>query len=418
MKIVMTAAHGGYLSDSVPLGGGAAVCERLCRCWAGEVALVGSGSEAPQGIEYHQVASLGKRIPSQLNEFEYAAFSRQFERESSQLILELARSQRVVVLSHDISEGPNFSRLSRAGVDCLSILHVDVVDYFQRFYLGDLLPASAWSWLHRKTRLLPWPDLLQLVFEKQYAAAQHCRYLVVPSEPMRQLLEKSYPDMPLGRVQVVPWGSPLELPSDSEVELAKKVLRERLQLDEGGPLLMTLSRIAPEKSQDLLLRALAVGEAKGNIPDGTTLMICGAPSYMMGQRFLKKLQSLASKLKKVRVLFPGHLGGAEKRAALELATLFVVCSRHESYGLTIMEAMAAGCPIVGVSSYGVESTLGASSGVKVKNCPYALWEGLERLMGARALSLQLGQGALRRAQQCTFEEAAAQLRQLCRGRHR
>lgn len=384
------------------------MCERLCRCWAGRVSLIGSGPVSPQGVGYHRVASLGERIPSQLNELEYAAFSRRFEREATELILSMRPAP--VVLSHDISEGPDFYRLARAGVDCLAILHVDVVDYFQRFYLGDILPARWWAWLHRYSRSLPlWPDLLQLVFEKQLRAARHCRHLVVPSLRMKSILHECYPDMPGQRVQVVPWGSPMIAPAAADVAAARARLSEEWGLRPGEPLLVTLSRISPEKSQDALLRALRDAE-------GLTVAIVGAPSYMMGQRFLAHLQRLASGLRKVRVLFPGHLGGAEKRAALELASIFVVCSRHESYGLTIMEAMAAGCPIVAVRSYGVEATVDATCGRVVTRD--GLWPAISELLGNAELAAELGRNAALKASDESFERAAERLWQLCQGSHR
>ena len=405
MHVVMTAAHGGHDSEKVPLGGGAAVCERLCKAWAGrEVTLIGSGPVAPPGVNYVRVGDL-EGLPSSLGEFEYARFCRRFEEQATQAIL--AMQPRPVVLSHDISEGPSFSRLTRSGVDCLAILHVDVVDYFQRFYLGDVLPASWWTWLHSSLRYWPWPDVLKLVFEKQLQAALSCRYLVVPSEAMREILLRCYPQV---RVEVVPWGSPMGPALASSLPW---------DLDERAPLLVTLSRIAPEKGQDLLLRALKVGEERGEIPAGLTLAIVGAPSYMMGQRYLAKLRKLAGQLRRVRVLFPGHLGGGEKQAVLERASLFVVCSRHESYGLTIMEAMAAGCPIVAVPSYGVAATVDESCArICAGDSPGALWDQISALLGDGKLRASLGAAAQARAEGCGFGEAADRLWKLCEGHHR
>ncbi|MFN8605902.1 MAG: glycosyltransferase family 4 protein [Vulcanimicrobiota bacterium] len=390
MRVVMTAAHGGYDSDRVPLGGGAAVCERLRALWP-EAVLIGSGPGADI-----RAGGLNERVPSELNEFEYARFSRRFEHEATQAILKIPGA---VVLSHDISEGPSFGLLARSGVDCLAILHVDVADYFQRFYLGDVLPASCWTWLHRKSRMwLKWPDLLQLVFEKQHQAAAHCRYLVVPSARMQGILHEEYPFMPGGRVRVVPWGAPSLALDRAEVEACKARFREQWG---PGPYVLTLSRISPEKSQDVLLR--------GDFGDAC-VVIAGAPSYMMGQRFMGKLRRLSQGK---RVIFPGHLGGAEKRAALELADVFVVCSRHESYGLTILEAMAAGCPIVGVRSYGVEATVEEAWGRIVE--ADLVWPAVRQLLSDHDLRARLGAAASAHAAECGFGTAAKELWRLCEG---
>ena len=40
------------------------------------------------------------------------------------------------------------------------------------------------------------------------------------------------------------------------------------------------------------------------------------------------------------MVFPGYVTGERKRAFFALADLYVFPSRHESYGLTLLEALA------------------------------------------------------------------------------
>jgi len=118
------------------------------------------------------------------------------------------------------------------------------------------------------------------------------------------------------------------------------------------------------------------------------------------------------------VIFPGHLGGPEKRAILEMATVFSVCSRHESYGLTIMEAMSAGCPVLAVQSYGVDATvtgdcarvLKAGSGLSQR-----LGSALLELLQDPELLLRMSAAARMQADGARFEGAAERLLALCRG---
>ena len=60
----------------------------------------------------------------------------------------------------------------------------------------------------------------------------------------------------------------------------------------------------------------------------------------------KSCATLAARLKRTRVVFPGYVTGERKRAFFALADLYVFPSRHESYGLTLLEALAAGLPAV------------------------------------------------------------------------
>jgi len=57
------------------------------------------------------------------------------------------------------------------------------------------------------------------------------------------------------------------------------------------------------------------------------------------------------------VTFTGHVSGARKSALLRRADLFVSPSRHESYGLTIAEAMAHGCRVVSHGHYGARGVV-------------------------------------------------------------
>ena len=93
--------------------------------------------------------------------------------------------------------------------------------------------------------------MAKLVWEKQEASVCHSRGLIVPSEGMREVLMRCYPDCPPAKIHVLPWGNwNPDAPSDAEP------LRREFGVPENARVLLTLSRISPEKGQDLLLEAL------------------------------------------------------------------------------------------------------------------------------------------------------------------
>jgi glycosyltransferase involved in cell wall biosynthesis len=87
-------------------------------------------------------------------------------------------------------------------------------------------------------------------------------------------------------------------------------------------------------------------------------VICGGPAYMMGQRHLARLRELAAKLRRTRVVFAGHVTGLRKAACFRMADVYVFPSRHDSYGLTLMEALSWGCGVVALDSAGAREVLG------------------------------------------------------------
>jgi len=233
----MCAAHGG-IGRRVPVGGGAAVAHALLRAWARQqsfdVTLLGLGAGrelgtalTPQpvlrptvdspfspaetglgdefgggqrrkvGYERLAVALLAGRDPDELvalNELQYARLCRDFERAATARILDRAHDGLGCVVANDISEGPDVARLAAAGIPVMLLWHVDVVDYFCRFYLQGLDPAAAmraWRGLGVGSRYVP--DVLRLVFEKQSAALAHAAAHVVPSAPMRDIIGRCFP---------------------------------------------------------------------------------------------------------------------------------------------------------------------------------------------------------------------------------
>ncbi|MCX7915697.1 MAG: glycosyltransferase family 4 protein, partial [Verrucomicrobiae bacterium] len=227
--------------------------------------------------------------------------------------------------------------LGARGYRIVSIWHVDVVEYFTKFYLrGWVRPEAAarwsrWRWL---------PDILKLVFHKQADCVRASRRIVVPSAPMREMIVRCYPDCAPEKIMVMPWGN------IAPYEAAPAAVAP---YPDGEFVIMTLSRLSPEKGIERLLYALRhLGAFRYR------LLICGAPAYMKGRRYERKLRRLA---KGLPVEFLGHVTGAQKAALLRRADLFVSPSRHESYGLTIAEAEAAGCRIISHGHYGASGTV-------------------------------------------------------------
>lgn len=404
----MSAAHGGYGSEKVPLGGGAAVFERLIHSRAfakHSLELLGPGPHPPDRGTYHRLLP-SDRAPSALSMMEYARFSRDFGEATTEAVLALKPD---VLICHDISEGPDVRILAQAGIPVVTIFHVDVVDIFNRLYLGGVASAESLAALYRKTSRLPWPEVLKLVFAKQQEVMSYGALSVVPSKGSQQLVERAYPNSPVP-VITIGWGVP-ECPF-GDAEIAERALDLRTQhgISAGHRILLTLSRLSPEKAQHRLLEAVLWAEHHDRCPDDVTVVIAGAPAFMEGPRHYKRLQALARKLK-TRVVFPGHVGGIDKAAWYSTADIFVVNSLHESYGLTTLEAMQQGCPVVAVRSFGTADTVTDDVGrlvVPGPDLPLRLWGTLELYLkpeGSERLS-EFSLNARRKARKESFENAA------------
>lgn len=378
-----------------PLGGGAAVCNLLVEEWSRtrpfEFRLLEPSLMGP--VTAHEIAGYSER--------EYARFSERFERASTQEILRHDPAQ-TVVLSNDVSEGPDFRLLAERGYRVVTIYHVDVVAYISAMYLGGWIsPETLVRWHKRLGRA---PGLLRLIFDKQRASMLYSHRVVVPSRAMKELLLRCYPEAPDERVMVLPWGAP---PAADACE--------DLRLEYGVPqqacVLLTLSRLSPEKGQDLLLEALE------GWPEHRPLwvFICGAAAYMHGRRFETRLRELARRLRTVRVEFPGHVTGLRKASFFRMADLYVFPSRHESYGLTLLEAMQAGLAAVCLDHAGARETMRPEFGELVTGDPVrGLRAAIERLLGDPQRRRAAGEAAGRYAVEHPFSASARRLAEILR----
>jgi len=382
------------------LGGGAAVFEHLVAEWS---------RTRPVELQTVTPAILGRYAPSggdlvKFGERAYARFCREFESASTAEILRHDPAQ-TVVLANDISEGPDFAELGERGYRVYSIYHVDVVAYVAAIYgRGLIAPETTVRWYRRFKRV--WPEMARLVWEKQEASVRHSRGLVVPSAGMRDVLLRCYPDCSREKIHVLPWGNwNPDTPADAEP------LRREFGVPESARVLLTLSRISPEKGQDLLLEALLEWERRDDFPAYPLwLFVCGDAAFMQGQLFLDKLRVLASRLKRTRAVFPGYVTGERKRAFFALADLYVFPSRHESYGLTLMEALAAGLPAVCLDTTGARSVMREEFGILAP--PSGLRAAIATLLGDDGRRNQMGTAAREFARGQRFADRAAELANL------
>ncbi len=429
-KLVFVASHLGYPLERIPLGGGAMVGLQLVRHWRRatgfELVVLGSGPVPPeQGGEYHRLAGRrGEEGLERLSEWAYAGFCREFEEATTRWVLK-ARARLdprdTCVLVNDISEGPTLAALTAAGYPIISLWHVDVVDYFNKLYLRGFVHPERLTLLYERSRRLgiSWvlPDLLRLIFEKQRETVVHSRRMILPSQTMQETLGRCYgrllpPGAFAQRSLVVPWGVWSGEPSARKGEREDEALRDHYQIGPQTTVLMTLSRISPEKGLHLLLEALRLleGDVSFRRRD-LCLFICGEPAFMQGAAYMRRVRACALSLRRFRVFFPGYLSSAEKRGYLGLAHVFVSPSVHESYGLSIVEAMQAGLPILASDHYGVRDLLREDFGRMVhypspRKAPERLAAGLKALLADQERLKTMGEAARRAAAGMPFSRAA------------
>ena len=106
--------------------------------------------------------------------------------------------------------------------------------------------------------------------------------------------------------------------------------------------MLALSRIHPKKGLDLLLQAFVRLKAAGQL-DGWQLVIAGDGE----RRYVERLRGLVrGTVAEPFVHWSGWLDGDSKYSAMRDASLFVLSSHQENFGIGVLEAMACGTPVL------------------------------------------------------------------------
>jgi len=105
--------------------------------------------------------------------------------------------------------------------------------------------------------------------------------------------------------------------------------------------IVCVSRLAPHKGLELLIDAFSAVTRHGHRDWGLTLAGSGDPVYVESLRQRAERSSAGP-----RIEFPGWVDGEEKRNLLGGAALFALPSSHENFGLSVLEAMACGTPVI------------------------------------------------------------------------
>jgi glycosyltransferase involved in cell wall biosynthesis len=197
---------------------------------------------------------------------------------------------------------------------------------------------------------------------------------------------------------VVP--TPVDLSAYNNLQAAE--VRKTLGV-ENAELLLFIGRFAPEKNLGFLLRAFAQIAAARPL---AKLVLVGKGSEE------DKLRKTVHQLHLTdRVIFVGPVAHDDVPHYAAAADLFVFSSTMETQGLVLVEAMAAGTPVVAVKTPGPADVLAEGGGILVPQQEAAFVEAVISLLADQdryqAMSTQAKEAAERYSITATTEQLVA-----------
>jgi glycosyltransferase involved in cell wall biosynthesis len=284
--------------------------------------------------------------------------------------------------------------LSRRGVD---LVHVN---NYRSAPFGLLVARWAGVPCVSTVREMIAPDKV-----RQYRLRRLDALVAVCDSVARILVDAGVPQDRVGTVR-----SGVSLPP-MPTESARRKLRESLGNAADDPLIGIVAHILPHKGFDDLVQALPLIVRR--IPRVRCLVVGEAPR----KRYMNHLLELAERLAvRDRLVWVGAQDDVPR--FLAAMDLFVLPSHTEGLPLTVLEAMAAGRPVVGTAVGGIPEAVrhGETGFVVPPRDPRRLAEAVIDVLANPALAKSMGEaGRARAGEAFTLDAEARQTRaQYCR----
>ncbi len=192
----------------------------------------------------------------------------------------------------------------------------------------------------------------------------------------------------------------------------RRQARQRLGLAQDEFIVLQLGRLVPRKGIDNVVRALPL------LPDAmrARLVVVGGGSPEPDAVLTPEIGRLRGIARDIGVAGQVHFAGRRERARLRdwyvAADVFVTTPWYEPFGITPLEAMACGVPVIGSDVGGIRHTvLDGVTGYHVPpHDPAALAARIAQLQASPVLAAAMGRAGIRRVRaQFTWDRVARQL---------
>jgi glycosyltransferase involved in cell wall biosynthesis len=192
-----------------------------------------------------------------------------------------------------------------------------------------------------------------------------------------------------------------------EAQSRREELRAELRLDPSRPVILFASKLQSRKRAADLLEAYARLSPEPGMEPHPYLVIVGDGE----ERAALERNAQETGLGSIR--FCGFRNQSELPRFFDLATVFVLPSRHEPWGLIINEVMNAARPVIVSNEVGCQTDLitdGVEGAVFPAGDVDALADALRRVLATPETATEMGQRALERIRNWNFDEDVCGLR--------
>ena len=182
----------------------------------------------------------------------------------------------------------------------------------------------------------------------------------------------------------------------------------RAGVDASHRMITYLGGFSPHKNIEALVRAFARLAARPEFSDVRLVMV----GDISGDAFHTYFGTIAAQVAQLgleeRVVFTGYLTDEDVVVLLNLASVLVLPSLMEGFGLPAVEAAACGCPVIATNESPLASLLGGGA-ISIRPNEQEIESALESVLSSAEMRRQMSQAGLAAAHSLTWDNAARQM---------
>ncbi len=287
----------------------------------------------------------------------------------------------------------------------------ELVHAHDRVFHADLftmhsVPHRFWVKEVRKKRRMSLFDIATAWVERKLVKSGTCRFAAV-SELTKEKFLQEYPNVPSDAISVIHPGIDPQAYAGLDRAAARSEIRNLHGIGENDFVLLFVSMNFDIKGLDFVFNGLS--KIHSLMPERQwTLLIAGKDNLVKYDRLAQSLGI------RDRIIFAGIINRDTLKQYYLSSDAFIMPSRFDTFGLTVLEAMAAGLPAIVSRNVGARDVIEQGvNGFIVKNpaLPSEIADAILSVMDDDART-RMGEAARKTAEHYTWDSTAQKTAQL------
>lgn len=272
------------------------------------------------------------------------------------------------------------------------------------------VPSHLVPWRHPKDTIVTIHDLGFLDHHENYSryhylnlaygtkwSAKWSEKIIVPSEAVAADVSRTY-QLPLSKLNVIPHGYDRGAYKDLTPERVATTMQEYHVND---PYLIFVGRLEARKNVSRVIEAFYRLRDSGLF--GGQLVLVGNPGVGYDD-----VRELIAKRDASYIVQTGYVSDEERAALLAGARGLVFPSLHEGFGIPILEAFAAGTPVITADRGAPAEVAGKAAALVNPESVEDIHQAMEHLLADQKYAQGLTRAGLARAKEYSWRKAAAE----------